>query len=123
MSQPDVIDPSALADIRDVGGDSLLAELIDILAKSAPRQLESIRTAVRCGDTAATARAAHALKSAVGNFGAHTLLEETAQLEAAARRGDCATLEWRLRAVEGHFELVSSRLQEILAAIRTDRDR
>ena len=65
-----------------------------------PQQLAAIAAAVVAGDAAATARAAHALKGAVGLFSTGPAYTAAQQLEEHARGGLVADLEARRRIVE-----------------------
>jgi HPt (histidine-containing phosphotransfer) domain-containing protein len=82
-----VLDPSQA--LARVGGDhDLLRELAGMFLDSLPQQLAELRTALGRGDGPAVQRLAHALKGAVGTFGARHAFEEAQRLERMARNGD-----------------------------------
>ena len=93
------LDTAAL--LERCGGDSqLLSELAELFLTGHPQQLAAIRTAVERGDSKALELAAHTLKGALGNFGAHTAVALALRIETLARHGDlseahraCAELE------------------------------
>jgi HPt (histidine-containing phosphotransfer) domain-containing protein len=111
--QPDPMD-ARLAQLRRVGGDRLIAELIDLFFKTAPPRLEAIRAGVEGGDAAAAARAAHSLTSSAGNLGAAELQGLAADLEQQAAAGSAAALPELLRRLEESW----ARTRESLAASR-----
>ena len=92
MSESDVLDRAALADLRAMtGGDpAFLAELIDTYVADTPQQLATIRQALEARDAEAVRRAAHSLKSNSATFGAAALAELGAQLEARGKAGELA---------------------------------
>jgi two-component system sensor histidine kinase/response regulator len=89
----DPIDATTLAALRTLdidGGETLLRELLAAFVGVAADTRVRIDAALADGDTAAFARAAHALKSAAGNIGARPLAELCRAAEMAARSGDAA---------------------------------
>ena len=71
------------------GGDArLAASLARLFLKDAPRLQADVRGAVDRRDSEGLARAAHALKGAVGHFGAEAAREAAARLERIGREGD-----------------------------------
>jgi CheY-like chemotaxis protein/HPt (histidine-containing phosphotransfer) domain-containing protein len=81
----DALDPSALAQLREMAGDaSVMRELIDAFLSNAPRLLEDLTGA----ETDQVRRAAHTLKSNARTFGATELVDLCQQLEDRARAGE-----------------------------------
>jgi CheY-like chemotaxis protein/HPt (histidine-containing phosphotransfer) domain-containing protein len=113
---PRVDDPVDYAAVLDrVDGDlELLCELVELFCDSTPKQLSAIRDAVASGDSEALARAAHALKGAVGNFVPNGgVFEMTLKLEMMGRDGDLVHAEAARIALEKEIE----RLQSALIAL------
>lgn len=81
----DVLDPAALAQLRETTGDaSLMSELIDAFLQNAPGLVEEV-----AGDEAEKVRrAAHTLKSNARTFGATELADLCQELEERARAGE-----------------------------------
>jgi PAS domain S-box-containing protein len=78
------IDPSALQELLEMGGDegsTFLAEVIDSYLEDAPNLLQAISEAISQGDAVALKNAAHTLKSTSGTFGAKRLAELCKSLE------------------------------------------
>jgi PAS domain S-box-containing protein len=109
------LDDDALKNLRDLGGDDFLGEVIDAFLADAPELLATLRRSLTDGSTAELRRAAHTLKSNGATLGA----EEFAEL--------CRTLELRAKAgeLDGAAELVDRieadyrPLEEALAALRS----
>jgi two-component system, sensor histidine kinase and response regulator len=84
--------PADVAALREWVGDDL--ELLDEVAgdfvAQLPVWLSGLTEALRAGDGEALRRAAHSLKGAVGNFGAPTVREPAAALEALGKSGRLA---------------------------------
>lgn len=88
--------PSSAVDLDDlmdrVGGDrDTVIELIGIFLEDAPALLAEIREAG--ADLARLRRAAHTLKGASGNMGAHDAQASAERLQLAAAVGDVAAAE------------------------------
>lgn len=74
-----------LAELREVGGDALVRELMAVFAERTPERLRSAETCHAAGDLEGTAAALHSLRSAAGTIGARRLGELAGRLERAAR--------------------------------------
>lgn len=73
-----------LAQLRRLGGDKLVGDLINLFLESAPQRLETIRVGLEAGDLTALGRAAHSLTSSAGNLGAVEMQTLAAALEEKA---------------------------------------
>jgi HPt (histidine-containing phosphotransfer) domain-containing protein len=107
--QPDPMEVR-LGQLRRLGGDKLIAELIDLFFKTTPQRLEAIRAAVEGGDPAAAARAAHSLTSSAGNLGAVALQQLAAALEERAAAGAADALPDLVRRLEEAWGLARDAL-------------
>jgi HPt (histidine-containing phosphotransfer) domain-containing protein len=88
LPAPDpILDPEALLG-RVAGDRALLRELVAIFTEDAPGMLERIAGALAADDSAAVAKAAHALKGSVGVFSAGPAAGAAAELEQLARSGE-----------------------------------
>ncbi len=109
MSEPEILDRAALADLRAMTGDdpAFLGELIDTYVADMPQQLAAIRRALEVGDAEAVRRAAHSLKSNSATFGALGLSQLCRELEERGRTGSldgAADLVARVEAAYGEVE-------------------
>jgi two-component system, sensor histidine kinase and response regulator len=85
-----VIDPEALARLREWGGDRLLAQMIHLFVESTPDRIRQIREGLDRDEVELVERGAHSLKSSAANLGAERLRELSGEMEDRAHRGDLA---------------------------------
>jgi CheY-like chemotaxis protein len=85
--QASAINWATLDAIHDMGGSELLHDMVALFASDSPPLLTALCTALETGNSAAVARAAHALKSISLNLGAVELGEICRHIEAQAREG------------------------------------
>lgn len=86
-----VLSPAVLEELRTVGGETLVRELMAVFVERTPERLRSAEQSFAAGDLEATAAALHSLRSASGTVGARSLTELAGRLERAARGdGDLA---------------------------------
>jgi PAS domain S-box-containing protein len=108
-------DAAALENLRELGGDDFLAEVIDTFLEDAPALLATIRRSLDEEDADELRRAAHTLKSNGSTLGAERFSELCRELEQRAKNGQ----------LEGASELVDrieqayASLEETLAALRS----
>lgn len=81
-----------LDEIRGVGGDRLVGEMLEIFSRRTPERLDAARAALAAGDLEAAARALHSLRSGAATVGGRRLAAAAAGLERAARRADAEEL-------------------------------
>lgn len=81
------LSPRVLAEIREVGGDTLVREVLEIFLERTPERLRAADEALDGGDLAAAAKAFHSLRSAAGTVGALRLAEHAGRLERLALGG------------------------------------
>jgi HPt (histidine-containing phosphotransfer) domain-containing protein len=115
--EPGALDPKTIDELLDsVGGDrAFLAELVDEFLADAPRQLESLRSAIASGDSETARRAAHTLKSTARTFGALALASACQDAEAAAAAGELGT-------VGAHVDELAALLDRACSALTAVRD-
>jgi len=101
--------------LKRVDGDrELLKEVAGIFIEDTPKLLSEIRTAISWTDNKALERAAHTLKSSVGNFGAKAAVDAAFQLEQMGRRGDFAHAEEVAGTLEQQITQVFSALDALI---------
>ncbi len=97
--------------LRQVEGDrELLQNMIDAFSRQGPRLLKDLERGLSEKDAHALERAAHKLKSSVGNFGATRAVEAATRLEAIGRAGDLTHAAHAYAAVD---EAVNDLLREL----------
>ena len=81
------LDPGALENLRQLGGEEFLEDLIDTFLAEATGQLTMLRRSIEQGEAVELRRAAHTLKSNGATFGAETFAELCRDLEERAKNG------------------------------------
>jgi PAS domain S-box-containing protein len=82
-----LLDRVALENLRELGGDDFLLEVIDTFLADVPTLLATLHHALEKGDTAEVRRAAHTLKSNGATLGATKFAELCRALEQQAKDG------------------------------------
>jgi two-component system, sensor histidine kinase and response regulator len=103
---------------RVEGDRTLLAELVELFRTESPRLLTELRGCLEASDAKGVQAAAHALRGAVGNFGARAASEAALVLEVMGRDGALTDGEARLSDLEREvrrFEQDLDRLGEEVA--------
>lgn len=100
--------------LAQIGGDEgLLREVAAVFLDDWPRLREELAQALSRQDSSALRLAAHATKSAVGNFGAKDALEAAKALETACREGAEALYA-------KHHAALLSEAERLAAELRTE---
>lgn len=81
MSNPSLIDPATLDELKASAGADFVAELADTFAAEMPGMLAELQQALAAQDAKTFRRAAHAMKSNAQSFGALPLAELARALE------------------------------------------
>jgi PAS domain S-box-containing protein len=110
----EVLDRAAVLERVD-GDTELLNKMIKLFLEEWPRLWSAMRTAADSQDPQALARAAHTLKSSVGNFAARGAFEAARRLEIMGRAGDLSDVDEAARLLEQEIE----RLKPALAGLVT----
>ena len=82
------LDPEIVEQIRQLGGDKLLAELVEIYLEHSPRRLRDLRASIEDGDLERAGKAAHSIRSSSISLGARAVAEEAGVLERFAGHGE-----------------------------------
>ncbi|HEX4324593.1 MAG TPA: GAF domain-containing protein, partial [Gaiellaceae bacterium] len=108
------LDDGALKNLRDLGGDDFLGEVIDAFLADAPELLATLRRSLDGQSNEELRRAAHTLKSNGATLGAESFSELCRTLEHRAKSGE---LEGASELVDG-IEQEYRPLEEALTALR-----
>lgn len=100
MSDAPFIDPVALDNLRALGDEAFLQEIIDIFLTDTPKRVDELRQATVSGDQATFVRAAHSIKGSASNLGAEQLRAIAATLEAGATDGIPADAAARIQEMD-----------------------
>jgi signal transduction histidine kinase/CheY-like chemotaxis protein len=109
------LDASAFESLRELGGESFLAEVIDTFLSDAPALVATLRTTHDRRETEELRRAAHTLKSNGQTFGAGRFSDLCRELEEGARRDELDGTAELLVRIEREY----AALEETLVALRS----
>ena len=108
------LDDSALKNLRDLGGDDFLGEVIDAFLADAPELLATLRRSLDERSNEELRRAAHTLKSNGATLGAEAFSELCRTLEQSAKTGELEEGPELVDRIEQEYRP----LEEALAALR-----
>jgi HPt (histidine-containing phosphotransfer) domain-containing protein len=100
------LDPAALEELRQLGGDDFLADLAATFLDEAPPLL----AALRGSEVDEVRRAAHTLKSNGATFGATRFAELCRELEEQARAGDLSRAPALADEIDAEYAAVAAEL-------------
>jgi len=112
----DPIDPTVVAGLRELGGDDILTELVEMFLDDTKPRLATLEKAVEAGDASTVEQVAHALKGSAGYMGARLMSELAAGLQDVGASGDLSEAAERLEKLEAEF----ARVQLALSALAHD---
>jgi HPt (histidine-containing phosphotransfer) domain-containing protein len=101
------LDPAALEELRQLGGDDFVADLAATFLDEAPPLLAALRGT----DVDEVRRAAHTLKSNGATFGATRFSELCRDLEEQAKTGDLTGAPALAGEIESEYALVAEELR------------
>jgi PAS domain S-box-containing protein len=110
------LDDGALKNLRDLGGDDFLGEVIDAFLADAPQLLATLRSSLADGSADELRRAAHTLKSNGATLGADGFAELCRTLEQRAKAGELDGAAELVERIEGEYR----QLEEALTALRSE---
>ncbi len=106
-------DPSILLE-RLEEDQELFQEIMDVFMEDVPRQIETLKTALKDKDPAMLEHQAHTLKGASGNVGAIAIHDLALQMETIGRNGDISKLdglEDTIKQIDAEFEEIREHLK------------
>jgi HPt (histidine-containing phosphotransfer) domain-containing protein len=110
------LDDAALANLRDLGGDEFLGEVIDAFLADAPELIATLRRSLGDGSGEELRRAAHTLKSNGATLGAGEFAELCRTLEQRAKAGELDGASELVDRIEQEYRP----LEEALTALRSE---
>lgn len=113
MSDPEVIDPKAIAKLREWGGDELLGQMVKLFLANSPARVQQIRAGVEGNDAQEAERGAHSLKSSAANLGGEEVRRIALEMEGAASRGDLEAVGRLVPALEEAYNRTRSALEAV----------
>jgi CheY-like chemotaxis protein/HPt (histidine-containing phosphotransfer) domain-containing protein len=110
------LDDGALQNLRDLGGDEFLGEVIDAFLADAPTLIATLRRSLDEQNSEELRRAAHTLKSNGATLGAGTFAELCRTAEQRAKAGELDGLGELVDRIEQEY----GPLEEALGALRSE---
>ena len=110
------LDDGALKNLRDLGGDDFLGEVVDAFLADAPELLATLRRSLDEQSAEELRRAAHTLKSNGATLGAGEFAELCRTLEQRAKAGELDDASELVGRIEEEYRP----LEEALAALRSE---
>jgi len=107
------LDPAALQELRNLGGDDFLREVVDAFFADAPALIASLRSSLEQGNGEELRRAAHTLKSNGATLGAGEFAELCRTLEQQAKAGDFAGAAPLVDRIEQEFPVLRGTLDSL----------
>jgi len=106
MSNPAPLDESALARLRELGGEDFAADMVRMFHQYAEAQLAQARTALTANDIPGVEKAIHPLKTSAGHVGATAMKELCQEIEKHGRAGEGEPLPALLDRLEAAYAAV-----------------
>ncbi len=118
MAETPPLDPASLSALQAISpndGGAFLRELFGIFLADTPIRITEIEQSAAALDAKTLTRAAHSIKGAAGNFGAHQLCEVARQIEAHGKASDFAAAQAALPQLVIAFAAVLTAMENFRA--------
>ncbi len=112
LPKPPAIGSAEITQLRIEFAGEGIDDLVKMFEQEGPENIERIAAAVRSGDANAMRRAAHQLKGAAANFGAHPLQSLCEEMEQAGRAGDTVSVSGMVAEVRREYRRVEAALSD-----------
>ncbi len=112
MSSTDSFEESALARLRDLGGQEFAVQMIGLFLDLARHKLAEARRALSQNDFNGVRMAIHPLRSSSGNVGAKAMMDLAARIDEFVRRDEVEIIPGLLVELESAFARVEPRLEK-----------
>jgi HPt (histidine-containing phosphotransfer) domain-containing protein len=117
MSEPTVIDPQAIENLRALNpgdNDEFLREIAQIFLEDTPQRIKELDDGLAAGDAPKFTRAAHSIKGSSSNLGAVALRAAAEKLEHQSRSQGLGDVVALLDAVKHEFSRAQAELEKLL---------
>lgn len=113
MDEGIILNQTTIENLKALGGDELLHELIDLFLEHSPGLLSNISNGQSTSDWDQVSRAAHSLKSSAGNIGAFQLQAVASNIEQAANKSDGPAINDSIIPLTPAYDAVSKALKQL----------
>jgi HPt (histidine-containing phosphotransfer) domain-containing protein len=117
MSEPSVIDPQAIENLRALNpgdNDEFLREIAGIFLEDTPQRLAELDQSLAAGDTPKFTRAAHSIKGSSANLGAMLMRSVAEKLEHQSRTEGLAGVAALLEQLKVEFVKANTELSKLI---------
>lgn len=108
-------DPAALKGLHQLGGQTLVEQMIRLFLENTPKRIATALEAVKTGNWLELERAAHSMKSSAAHLGVVGLQERAGQIEALAVRHETRDLLPLIQDVAAAFPSIRDHFQKHLS--------
>lgn len=113
MNDLPLLHPATLNELREIGGQSFLTELIQIYLDDIPLRFTELRQALANNQREPFIRAAHTIKGSSSNLGATQLQHLAGELESTAKTAPLPSLVSEIDALEHSFTQTATALRTL----------
>jgi HPt (histidine-containing phosphotransfer) domain-containing protein len=118
MSDPSIIDPQAIENLRALNpddNDEFLREIAGIFLEDTPQRIAELTQSLTAGDVGKFTRAAHSIKGSSANLGATTLRAAAEKLEHQSRKDGLAGAAPLVDEIKREFARAEAELRKVIA--------
>ena len=108
-----LIDPKAVTDLRTLGGDAFVGEVVSAFLRQARATFDRLGPAVTAQDRTLIQKSAHMMKSGAANLGAHPFADKCRTIESIAATADMQELAKLVSEAESLFRETADALTQI----------
>jgi len=116
MPDPNIIDPEAIATLKELNPDdngAFLKEIIGIYLEDTPRRLQDLKASLASSDAALFTRTAHTIKGSSANVGAVALAAAAERLEGLSRKEGLGGVAGLVAQCEAEFARAAAELRTL----------
>jgi histidine phosphotransfer protein HptB len=118
MADPKIIDPEAIATLKELNpddGGAFLKEIVGIYLEDTPKRLLDLKSSMAEGNAVLFTRTAHTIKGSSANVGAVVLAGVAERLEALSRKEGMGGVAAMVAECEAQFARAAAELKTLLA--------
>ncbi len=117
MTDSTTLDPTALARLREWGGDKLAGQMVRLFLDNSGTRIDQIRAGAAGDDVSEAENGSHSLKSSAANVGAHVLGGLAGEIESAAASGDLDAVQKIVPGLEDAYSRAIADLKTVMDGI------
>ena len=117
MTNPEVLDPAVLHNLRQLsvpGELDVLREVLTLFLDEVPRRMDRLNAACQDGNAFELQRGAHSLKGSSGNIGARRMFELCRQIDERGGAADFNGARHLLSALGDEYARVEAEIRQLL---------